>query len=240
MAITTGKVRASFVHIFQPSIPQNGGDPKYSITLLIPKGDAAALNSIYAEIEKAKQEGVQKFGGSIPPMCRIPIYDGDGVRPTSGEPFGEECRGHMVMTASAKLQPSVVGLDMQNILNPADVYSGCYVRANINFFAYNTNGNKGIGCGLNAVQKIADGEPLTARVSAEEAFGGANAYQAGQYQPQGQYMPQGQMSQPVYQPQAQYQQGAYPMQQGAPQNNAQQIDPITGKPMLTGGIMGLQ
>lgn len=144
------------------------------------------------------------------------------------------------MTASAKLQPSVVGLDMQNILNPADVYSGCYVRANINFFAYNTNGNKGIGCGLNAVQKIADGEPLTARVSAEEAFGGANAYQAGQYQPQGQYMPQGQMSQPVYQPQAQYQQGAYPMQQGAPQNNAQQIDPITGKPMLTGGIMGLQ
>ncbi len=240
MAITTGKVRASFVYIFQPSIPQNGGDPKYSITLLIPKGDAATLNSIYAEMEKAKQEGVQKFGGSIPPMCRMPIYDGDGVRPTSGEPFGEECRGHMVMTASAKLQPSVVGLDMQNILNPADVYSGCYVRANINFFAYNTNGNKGIGCGLNAVQKIADGEPLTARVSAEEAFGGANAYQAGQYQPQGQYMPQGQMSQPVYQPQAQYQQGAYPMQQGAPQNNAQQIDPITGRPVLAGGIMGLQ
>ena len=92
MAITTGKVRASFVHIFQPSIPQNGGDPKYSITLLIPKGDAATLNSIYAEIEKAKQDGVQKFGGSIPPMCRIPIYDGDGVRPASGEPFGEECQ----------------------------------------------------------------------------------------------------------------------------------------------------
>ena len=241
MAITTGKVRASFVHIFQPSIPQNGGDPKYSITLLIPKGDAATLNSIYAEIEKAKQDGVQKFGGSIPPMCRIPIYDGDGVRPASGEPFGEECRGHMVMTASAKLQPSIVGLDMQSILNPADVYSGCYVRANINFFAYNTNGNKGIGCGLNAVQKIADGEPLTARVSAEEAFGGANAYQAGQYQPQGQYMPQGQISQPVYQPQAQMPQPTYQpqYQQGAPQNNAQQIDPITGRPMLAGGIMGL-
>lgn len=233
MAITTGKVRASFVHIFQPSIPQNGGDPKYSITLLIPKGDMATLNGIYAEIEKAKQEGVQKFGGSIPPACRVPIYDGDGVRPASGEPFGEECRGHMVMTASAKLQPSIVGLDMQNILNPADVYSGCYVRANINFFAYNTNGNKGIGCGLNAVQKIADGEPLTARVSAEEAFGGANAYtQAGQYQ------------QPVSPPMAAYYQPAQPvyqqMPQGAPQYSAQQIDPITGRPMLTGGIMGLQ
>lgn len=243
MAITTGKVRASFVHIFQPSIPQNGGDPKYSITLLIPKGDTATLNSIYAEIEKAKQEGVQKFGGSIPPMCRIPIYDGDGVRPASGEPFGEECRGHMVMTASAKLQPSIVGLDMQNILNPADVYSGCYVRANINFFAYNTNGNKGIGCGLNAVQKIADGEPLTARVSAEEAFGGANAYtQAGQYQQPAQT---GQYGQPAPPPMGAYYQPAQPVYQQMPQNTAQpygtqQIDPITGRPMLAGGIMGLQ
>lgn len=229
MAITTGRVRASFVHIFQPAVPQGGGEPKYSITLLIPKEDSVTLNRIYAEIEKVKQEGVQKFGGSVPPVCRIPIYDGDGVRPASGEPFGEECRGHMVITASAKQQPSIVGLDMQNILNPADVYSGCYVRASINFFAYNTNGNKGIGCGLNAVQKIVDGEPLTARVSAEEAFGGANAYtQAGGYQP-------------APRQQAAYYQPAYqPMQQGMPQYSTQQVDPITGRPMLAGGIMGLQ
>ena len=176
MAITTGKVRASYVSIFQPKVPQNGGDPKYSVTLLIPKTDTATINGIYAEMEKAKQEGAQKvFGGNVPPVCRTPLYDGDGVRP-SGEAFGEECRGHLVMTASAKLQPSIVGLNMENIINPAEVYSGCYIRANINFFAYNTNGNKGIGCGLNAVQKIEDGEPLTARVSAEEAFGGSNAY----------------------------------------------------------------
>ena len=178
MAITTGKVRASYVHIFQPRTPENGGEPKYSVTLLIPKTDTATINSIYAEIERAKQEGAQKaFNGSIPPQCRTPIYDGDGYRP-SGEAFGEECRGCMVITASAKQPPVIVGLDMQNILNPADVYSGCYIRANINFFAYNSNGNKGIGCGLNAVQKVGDGEPLGGRVSAEEAFGGANAYTA--------------------------------------------------------------
>lgn len=246
MAITTGKVRASYVSIFQPKAPQGGGEPKYSVTLLIPKNDAATINSIYAEIERAKQEGAQKvFGGNIPPMCRIPIHDGDGVKPTSGEPFGEECRGHLVMTASAKMQPSIVGLDMQNIINPAEVYSGCYIRANINFFAYSSNGNKGIGCGLNAVQKIEDGEPLTARVSAEEAFGGSNTYAAvpGQYAPAGQagwpvQMPaQGGYAQPAYQQSAPsyYQpQPAYQMPPG------QQIDPITGRPMLTGGVMGLQ
>lgn len=236
MAITTGKVRASYVNIFQPKVPQNGGEPKYSVTLLIPKNDTATINSIYAEIEKAKQEGAQKvFGGNVPPMCRVPIHDGDGVRP-SGELFGEECRGCLVLTASAKLQPSVVGLDMQNIINPADVYSGCYIRANINFFAYNTNGNKGIGCGLNAVQKIEDGEPLTARVSAEEAFGGSNTYTAvsGQYQPAGQAAQVSmQGGYPQQMPMA-YQQPVYQMPSGS------QIDPISGRPMLTGGVMGLQ
>lgn len=235
MAITTGKVRASYVSIFQPKVPQGGGEPKYSVTLLIPKNDVVTINSIYAEIEKAKQEGAQKvFGGNIPPMCRIPIHDGDGVKPTSGEPFGEECRGHLVMTASAKMQPSIVGLDMQNIINPADVYSGCYIRANINFFAYSSNGNKGIGCGLNAVQKIEDGEPLTARVSAEEAFGGNNTYMAvsGQYASTGQAA---QMPMAYQQPaMASYQQPVYQMPSGA------QIDPISGRPMLTGGVMGLQ
>lgn len=256
MAITTGKVRASYVSIFQPKVPQNGGDPKYSVTLLIPKTDTTTINGIYAEMEKAKQEGAQKvFGGNVPPMCKTPLYDGDGVRP-SGEPFGEECRGHLVMTASAKLQPSIVGLNMENIINPAEVYSGCYIRANINFFAYNTNGNKGIGCGLNAVQKIEDGEPLTARVTAEEAFGGSNTYSAIpampypgavsagiQYpqMPSGGYPQQASMSYPVQPAPAQtaFQQPV-PAPMGYPQQAGGQIDPITGRPMLTGGVMGLQ
>lgn len=237
MAVTTGKVRASFVHIFTPRVPDNGGEAKYSITLLIPKNDTQTLNTLYTDMERAKQEGIQKFGGNIPPQCKIPIYDGDGYR-TSGEAFGEECKGHMVITASAKQQPVIVGLDMQEILNPADVYSGCYVRANVNFFAYNSNGNKGIGCGLNAVQKIEDGEPLVMRVTAQDAFGGANAYAgfSAPASPTG-YMnpPQGMTSPAVYpqQPvQTGYQQPVYP------QPAYQQIDPITGRPMST-GVMGI-
>lgn len=273
MAITTGKVRASYVHVFQPRVPENGGEPKYSVTLLIPKTDAATLNALYADIERAKQEGAQKvFSGTVPPACKIPIYDGDGYRP-SGEAFGEECRGCMVMTASAKQQPVVVGVDMQNILNPADLYSGCYIRANVNFFAYNSNGNKGVGCGLNAVQKIADGEPLSMRVSAEDAFGGANAYNGAPAatQPYQAVQPQGYPGmapagypQPAAQPvpvQPPYQAPAYPVQAAAQGGQAYQtppitqsyqaavpqaqgypagaIDPITGRPVQAGGVMGI-
>jgi len=228
MAITTGKVRASFVNVFQPKAPANGGEPKYSITLLIPKTDTATLNAIYAEIEKAKQEGAQKaFKGAVPPMCKTTLYDGDGLQP-SGVPFGEECRGCMVLRTSSKIRPLVVGLDMQPIINPADVYSGCYVRANVNFYAYSSEMNRGISCGLEAVQKIEAGEPLTHKVSAEEAFGGSNAYTgmteaySGNTQPQSGYQ----------QPHMSQQQYAYPQQ-------GQQIDPITGKPALAGGVMGI-
>ena len=165
----------------------------------------------------------------------------------------------MVITASAKQQPVIVGLDMQNILNPAEVYSGCYIRANVNFFAYSSNGNKGIGCGLNAVQKIGDGEPLGGRVSAEEAFGGANSYNGsiGSYQPPqggqqgygGYQPPQGsQQGYGGYQPSQGSQQGygGYQPPQGSQQGYGgyqppagPTVDPITGRPVAPGGVMGI-
>lgn len=243
MSLTTGKVRFSYCHVWQPQAPQGGGEAKYSVTLLIPKNDVNTINAINAEVEQAKQNGVTtQWGGKLPPLVKVPIYDGDGVRP-SGEPFGEECKGHYVMTASCKNAPYVVDLNVQPIINQADVYSGCYGRASINFFAYNQNGNKGIGCGLNGVQKIEDGEPLSGGVSAAEAFGGSNTYggypatgtsampQMGVQPMMTPNIPQTPM-QPIPQPQAGYYQGAT---QGV---TAGAVDPITGLPIVPGGVMG--
>ena len=238
MSVTTGKVRLSYCHVWQPQTPQNGGDPKYSVTILIPKSDAATVNALFQEMEQAKQAGVANvWGGTLPPIVKIPLYDGDGVRP-SGEAFGPECKGHMVITASSKSQPQVVDLNVQPILNQAEVYSGCYGRVSLNFFAYNQAGNRGIGCGLNCIQKIADGDPLSGGVSAQEAFGGNNAYAAGAVPQQGGMPAQPYpVQQPMYQ-QPMYQQStpAYPHQQmmNAP------IDPITGQPLIQGGVMGIQ
>jgi len=157
-------------------------------------------------------------------------------------PYGEECRGCWVFTASSKQPTFVVDAQVQNIINPTDVYSGMWGNININFFAYNSSGKKGIGCGLNGVQKTRDGEALSARVTAEEAFcaapqvapsyGAVPAYQ----QPTPSY------PQPVYQ--AAYNPGAYPApaapaypQPMAPTGYGQPaIDPITGQPYAPGGI----
>ena len=147
--VLTGEVRLSYVHLIEPRTNKPGDDPKYSATLLIPKTDFATKADIDASIQAAAQDAVSKvWNGAAPPQLRVPIYDGDGVR-QSGEPFGEECRGHWVMSASTFNKPQVVGI--QNInqeLPPREVYSGMYARVTIRFSGYPHSGNKGIGCGL--------------------------------------------------------------------------------------------
>lgn len=243
--VITGKVRLSYVHLTKPYANQPNQDPKFSTTLLIPKSDIATKRSIDAAIQAATQQGVSdKWNGVRPPMIAIPIHDGDGVRPSDGMPFGDECKGHWVMTASSKSRPEVVDLGLQPIMSESEIYSGMYARVSLNFFPYAVQGKKGIGCGLNNVQKLEDGEPLGGRTSAANDFNdlpwpGEQQYQ----QPTSQYQPP-QPQQPAYQPQQQYQapqqpayqQPQYQQPQGYPQQ--QPIDPITGKPM-SGSVMGI-
>lgn len=168
--VTIGEVRLSYVNLFEPRAPQGGGEPKYSVTILLPKGNTAAMEAINGAVEAAKQAGIaKKWGGRLPAKIASSIHDGDGLR-DNGEPFGEECRGHWVFTASCKAKPPVVDRNVQPIIDTDDVYSGCYANVNISFFPYDAAGKRGIGCGLNCVQKVRDGEPLGGQVSVSEAF----------------------------------------------------------------------
>ncbi len=176
MKVLTGECRLSYCNLTTPRAAQQGGEPKYSVTLLIPKTDVATKADIDAAIQAAANEALSKvWNGARPPQLRVPIYDGDGVRP-SGVPFGDECKGHWVMTASTKNKPQVVGIDNINCeLSPADIYSGMYARVTIRFFGYSNSGNKGIGCGLGNVMKTRDGEALAGSASASVDFAGVGA-----------------------------------------------------------------
>jgi hypothetical protein len=223
---TTGKVRLSFVHLFAPYANQPGQEPKYSTTILVPKWDIATKQKIDAAIAAATQEGVtSKWNGVRPPVVATPVHDGDGVRPSDGMPFGPECKGHWVFTASSKQAPSVVDLGINPILNQTEIYSGVYARVSVRFFPYFASGKKGIGCGLGNVQKVEDGEPLGGRTSAASDF--ADDLQTTQVQyaaPSQNYAPpvQQQYQAPVQQQYQQYQQYQAPVQQ---------YDPITGRPI---------
>jgi hypothetical protein len=212
--MTTDKVRLSFVHLDKPhSSNQDGSNPKYSVTILLPKSDVATKARLDAAYQAAVTAGVaSKWNGAKPPVIACPIYDGDGVR-ANGEPFGAECKGHWVFTAGNRNQVPVIGLDMGPIINPSDIYSGMYARVCVSFYAYAQAGKRGIGCGLEAVQKVEDGEPLSGSVSVADAFGGTNAYTGASAAPQ--------------QPQA-YSAISQQYQQPMGQQYAA-IDPITGQ-----------
>ena len=167
--VVTGKVRLSFCQLFEPK-SVGGSAPKYSVTLLIPKTDATTLGKIKAAITEAADKFRQKNGAAALPANPIhPLHDGDGVKPSTGEPYGPECKGCWVMSVScsADQKPVIVDAFGNAITDPGEVYSGCYGRASINFFGY-ANQKKGVGAGLLAVQKLHDGEPFGTVGSADD------------------------------------------------------------------------
>ncbi|EHL08782.1 hypothetical protein HMPREF0322_00424 [Desulfitobacterium hafniense DP7] len=173
--VITGEVRLSYVNLFTPRANKPGQEPKYSVTILVPKSDTSTKQRIDAAIQVAYEKGVQTSWNGARPQLDIVVHDGDGVRPKSGDPFGPECRGHWVLTASSKQPQQVVDLQLNPIIDQMKVYSGVYGRVHINFYPFNNNGGRGVGAGLGPVQITRDGEPLGGRTTAEAAFGGLPA-----------------------------------------------------------------
>ena len=156
--------RFSFLHCWEPD-SVNGSEPKYSVSAIIPKSDTKTVNRIKAAIEVAKQESLAKWGGKIPPNLKMPLRDGDIDRPDD-----PNYTNAYFVNANSNERPGVVDRRRVPITDPLEVYSGCYVRASITFYPFNTNGNRGVACGLQNIQKWCDGEPLNGRVRAEDEF----------------------------------------------------------------------
>ena len=163
--VVTGVVRLSYEHVWEPA-SVNGGKPKYSVSLIIPKTDTKTVTDIKTAIDNAIKDGAAKFGGKIPPKgaLKLPLRDGDAERDD------EAYKGCYFVNANSTTPPQIVDRAVQPILDRSEVYSGCYARVSVNFYCFNSNGNKGVACGLGNIQKVRDGEPLGGRSSAADDF----------------------------------------------------------------------
>ena len=164
--VVTGKVRFSYLHVWEPTAIEEGQDKKYSVSLIIPKSDKDTLLRIKKAIDAATEAGKVRFGGKTPSNLKTPLRDGDVERPED-----ESYAGSYFLNANCKTKPGVVDQNLSPIIDQDELYSGCYGRASITFYAFNTSGNKGIACGLNNLQKLKDGESLGGRSTAESDFG---------------------------------------------------------------------
>lgn len=156
--------RFSYLHCWEPD-SVNGGDPKYSVSAIVPKSDTKIINAIKAAIEQAKKDSVSKWGGKVPANLKLPLRDGDIDRPDD-----EAYAGCYFFNANSRQAPQVVDSKVQPILDQSEVYSGCYGKISVTFYGYNSNGNRGIAAGLGNIQKLKDGESLGGRTSAADDF----------------------------------------------------------------------
>ena len=167
--ITGVNTRWSYANVWEAK-SINGGAPKYSVSLIIPKSDTKTIEKIKAAIQAAYEEGESKLKGNgktVPALSilKTPLRDGDLERPDD-----EAYANSYFVNANSGTAPGIVDADRQPIIDHSEVYSGVYGRASINFYAFNSNGNKGIACGLNNLQKMRDGEPLGGKTRAEDDF----------------------------------------------------------------------
>ena len=163
--VTGTNTRLSYFHGWEP-VSINGGAEKYSVSVLIPKDDKETIAAINKAIDAAIEEGVAKFGGKKPNKAaiKLPMRDGDIERDD------EAYKGHYFINANSNTPPQIVDRTVKPILDRSEVYSGCYARVSLNFYAFNSNGNRGVACGLGNIQKVRDGEPLGGRTTAADDF----------------------------------------------------------------------
>lgn len=163
--IVTGIVRLSYANVWEAK-SINGGTPKFSVSLIIPKSDTKTIAAINAAVDAAIEEGKGKFGGKIPNKAalKLPLRDGDTERDD------EAYQDSYFVNANSTTAPQIVDRSVQPILERSEVYSGVYARVSLNFYAFNSNGNRGIACGLGNIQKVKDGEPLGGKTSASDDF----------------------------------------------------------------------
>lgn len=172
--LVTGKVRLSYANVWEPQ-SVDGGEPKYSVSILIPKEDKETLRKYKAIIETLKKQAEAKYGGKLPAKFHVPLRDGDEEKPDD-----EAYAGHYFFNASSKNKPGIakpIGKEngktkFAEITDTTEVYSGCYAKVSVNFYLFDTKGNKGIAGGLNNIVKVQDGDFLGGRSSVNDDFSG--------------------------------------------------------------------
>lgn len=167
--VITGVCRLSYANIWQAK-SINGGAPKYSSSVLIPKSDTKTVAKVKAAIQAAYEEGEGKLKGNgktAPSLASLktPLRDGDTERPDD-----EAYAGHWFINANSNTAPGVVDANREPIYDTSEIYSGVYARVSLSFYAFNSNGNRGIACALQNIQKLRDGEALGGKSKAEDDF----------------------------------------------------------------------
>ncbi len=159
----------------KPVVP--GSDKLRHNCILLLDADGVA-SSAYTAMQKAAHDAVvDKFGAAKAADPSFKRGLRSPFRPAAEKNYAGFEKGEVFIApwCNPDSPPSIVNLQGEKIVVPGDVWSGQLARASVRFFAYDTNGNKGVGLFLEHVQIVkADMPRLDGKQSAEAAFSNAD------------------------------------------------------------------
>lgn len=172
MGVLTPEFRVAFPAVFRPKRNDLNGKDEYSVVALFPKGcDLTPL------INAAQEAIAKKFGADKskwPQNMRSPFRDqGDRAKENDDGkevlPQGYE-KGAQYITFRSNQRPGCVNQNVEDIIDEAEFYGGCWARAEVNAYAYDMKGNRGVSFGLGNLQKMRDDDHFGNRSKPQDCF----------------------------------------------------------------------
>lgn len=165
MKVITKKIRINYPCLFEPKKSELSDEKRYSVAILIPKNDIDTVEQINEAIKIEKQKGLDLYKYIDLGDIKLPLRDGDLEKSDI-----TEYKNHYFINATSKYKPGIVDKKLNEITDEKEIYPGCYARVSINFYHFNKNGQVGVGCGINNLQKIADGDYISINSKPEDDF----------------------------------------------------------------------
>ena len=78
--------------------------------------------------------------------------------------------GAIYLNLKSVNKPGLVDNQVQDIIDSAEFYGGCWARASVSVYAYAQGGNRGVNFGLGNIQKVKDDTPFGNRTKAQDDF----------------------------------------------------------------------
>lgn len=147
-----------WARLFEAEAMEEGNDPSYSCAILFKEG--ANIKSIRKAIDAAKKD---QWGGKPPRKLNICLIDDDREIEDLAEEYEYIEPGDVILKLRRYEkygQPQLWDQNVEAIESPTEMYAGCEVVADVEFFGWERKTSAGVSCRVNGLQKVREGEPL--------------------------------------------------------------------------------